>query len=394
MNIHENIVKFFNTVDKSLQHEEFIKLTLSKKSKSDQELNNVFVNPVLLKNKPYLSFIYRYPTKDITKNYEIQQGINELKKLTGTNFLNADLFTTKNTIHLKYNRKRIPGLITGKATLTSPKQPGHDREKERIIDIHGNIYLNRFGILNKEGKIKPSKQGKYRQINKYIEVFDTLFDNADLPDDLKIYDMGSGKGYLTFALYNYLVNRKHKKPEIIGIEARSELVAFCNGVAKETGFERLIFKQGSIHEAKPENIDILIALHACDTATDDAIAQGIRAKAKIIMVAPCCHKQLRKAMNKKTDMQPILQFGILQERQAEIVTDAIRALIMQLHGYKVNVFEFISSGHTPKNMMISAVKSGKSVDKSKTLQEINTLKARFGIEFHYLEQIINQKHIN
>ena len=175
-----------------------------------------------------------------------------------------------------------------------------------------------------------------------------------------------------------------------GVEIRPDLVEACNNIAKKSHFNDLNFIQGTIKDTPFDNIDILIALHACDTATDDAIYRGIMSKASLIVCAPCCHKQIRKEFNVTDPINNVTKFGILKERQAEIITDSIRALLLEAHGYKTNVFEFISTEHTPKNVMIVGEKtSNANQDKQKILDDIASIKKIFGIRSHYLEILLN-----
>jgi hypothetical protein len=217
----------------------------------------------------------------------------------------------------------------------------------------------------------------------------SLFSEAGLKNYINIVDMGSGKGYLTFALFDYLKNNVLADPVVTGIEIRKDLVDKCNEISKQCSFEKLSFVNNYIIDSNISNIDVLIALHACDTATDDAIIKAIETKAKLLVVAPCCHKQIRKEMNVVNVLSNITKYGILKERQAELITDTIRALVLELYGYKTKVFEFISSEHTPKNIMISGIKHNNPVKKNKIRFQINDLKKMFGIENHYLEKIFN-----
>jgi hypothetical protein len=227
---------------------------------------------------------------------------------------------------------------------------------------------------------------KYLQINRYIELLEPFTRDLALPDGFHVADMGSGKGYLTFALYDYLTGIQGKSLRMTGVESRKELVKLSNDIAEKAGFTRLKFVTGIIKEVKLEKIDILIALHACDTATDDAIFRGITSGASLIVCAPCCHKQIRKEFRVTNEFKSITKHGILEERQAEIVTDGIRALVLEAHGYKTKVFEFISTEHTPKNLMIVGRKvTGTPAGRAKCLKQIQVIKAMFGIEKHYLE---------
>jgi hypothetical protein len=209
---------------------------------------------------------------------------------------------------------------------------------------------------------------------------------------LQIVDMGSGKGYLTFALYDLLQRHLEQKVSLLGVELRPELCDFCNEQARSLGWqEGLRFEAMDILNYNEGDIDVLIALHACDTATDIAIAQGIRNGADLIVVAPCCHKQIRKAMKPKGPWAEILKQGILLERQAELLTDALRALLLQREGYKTKVFEFISASDTPKNIMIAAIKTKQALSSEELAalnKDIEMLKSDFGIPEHYLEKLL------
>ena len=201
--------------------------------------------------------------------------------------------------------------------------------------------------------------------------------------------MGAGKGYLTFALYDYLTNVLNKPSNIIGVEYRQDLVDLCNKIAQNANFNNLHFEQGTIDNYNTKNIHILIALHACDTATDDAIYKGITNNADLIVVAPCCHKQIRREIEKqksKNELDFITKYGIFLERQAEMVTDGIRGLILEYFGYSTKIFEFITDLHTPKNIMIVGTKKKNSTEnKQEILQKIKDAKAYFGIVNHHLE---------
>jgi len=382
---------FLDYLSQGLSNQTFVKLTLSKPTDKNSELRNITARIIEVKKGRLLSFTFRYKTRDEVKNFTFRDASLKIEDSLGQIFFNADLFTLQGHYTLRLNKKRRGKLLVQPATHSTPPATSHDHKKERLIDPLQHTYLREMGIANQEGKILKSGQKKFRQINKYIEIIDVLLQQHTLSDTPHIVDMGSGKGYLTFALYDYLINQRKLHPEITGIELRQELVDFCNQLAKAEGFEQLQFLATDIHDFFPERIDVLIALHACDIATDIAIAKGIKAGAEIIIVAPCCHKQVRKQMNCATEMQSILRHGILEERQAELVTDGIRSLLLEAHGYKTKVFEFISTEHTPKNLMITATKSGGKTD---ALKQVEAIKKQFGISFHYLEQLLDNKPIN
>ena len=228
--------------------------------------------------------------------------------------------------------------------------------------------------------------------NKFIEIFSKAYEQIDASQQqLNIVDFGSGKGYLTFALYDYLQSQQ-KTPLITGVELRSNLVEFCQNVADQVGFNHLDFFEGDVRSYQPEKLDVMIALHACDIATDFAIHTGIRLNASMIMCAPCCHKELRPQLHSPEVLQPMLQFGIHAGQQAEMLTDTLRALLLKAYGYETKVFEFVALEHTSKNKMILATKR-KALQQPdpKIMQQIQALKAMYGIEKQSLELLLQDQ---
>ncbi len=347
----------------------------------------------MLKSGPRIAFNYRYPTRDEAKNYTLPEVIDRLEALLGTALLQADLFTTTQETALTFATPGAVGRLKIRQTegQAPPATAAHDRTKNRLLDPAAAPWLHDLGIANAKGEILPTAQDKWRQINKFLEIIASLLRATPLPQAARIADMGSGKGYLTFALYDYLTRHAGLQPHITGIELRPQLVEFCQKTAEKHGFTGLDFHAADIETFQPERLDALIALHACDIATDLAIAAGVRQQASIIVVAPCCHKQIRRAMDAQNELAPLLRHGILLERQAELVTDGIRALLLESRGYKTNVFEFISTEHTAKNVMITALRAPTAPTPARSAQlfaQIDALKAGFGIKTHFLETIL------
>jgi len=384
---NENKSKFISEVEKSVNLGKSFKITFSKQRHQNKEVINVYLKPVTIKHELRYSLTYRYKTRDEVKNYAPQQIMDVLDHLLGNMFFNAVIFFDDIELTLLQNKKERATLISKKLKQEFNIETTHDHEKERWISPD-KIWLQELGLAGKDGKILDKSQDKYRQINKYIEIVDHLIRDFPLDKMITIADMGSGKGYLTFALYDHLVNTKKMRCRMTGYELREDIVAVCYSVAMKCGFVGLTFQKKSIDEANVIDTDMVIALHACDIATDMAIAKGIQAQAQYIVVSPCCHKQIRSVMKHHNALSPILKNGILEERQAEIITDGIRALLMEANGYKAQVFEFISSEHTGKNLMITGVKS--PPDKT-ALVKVDEIKKLFGIEYHYLEKLLDTK---
>ncbi len=392
MQLSEKTEEFTLSVQNSLNDNTFVKISLGNYKGKEENLKNVYVKRILIKTEEKLSFTFRYKTRDIVKNFDFREGITKVHDYLNREFYVATLFTTafdlafENLFDKKYVlRKNAPSIKEVPAA-------GHDRAKTRLISSNDKPYLTALKITDETGKVLVNSQDKYKQINHYIEILSTLIKEIPDAETLKVVDMGSGKGYLTFALYDYLTNVLNIKAKVTGVEFRPELVELCNTIAKNTGFDNLGFEQGTIEKYESPGTNILIALHACDTATDDAIFKGITAGAELIVVAPCCHKQIRRqiqAGKTSNDLDFLTKYGIFLERQGEMVTDGIRALILEYSGYKTKVFEFISDAHTPKNVMIAGIRNPKAkLNDDPILQKIKNAKTYFGIEYHHLERMM------
>jgi hypothetical protein len=368
-----------------------IKITLGKKRSKATDLQNVYIKPILLKNELHLNFVYRYTTKDITKNYLLNEALDEITNQLSNHFFNMDIYTTNEIKYVTIDKNEnitVKNKPSPDATSVAVNLE-HNHQKKRLIKAEQNQYLHQLGITTAEGVVKKEMQHKYKQINRYVEIIEGILKNATTTDIFNIADMGSGKGYLTFALYDYLQNTKQLNSSIVGIEQRDDLINKCNAIASACNFDTLSFKKGNIADVEIEKIDMLIALHACDTATDDAIFKGIKANAHYIICAPCCHKQIRKQIDVNGQFNAVVKHGILLERQSEILTDAMRALLLEAFGYKTIVFDFIETEHTPKNVLIVGTKKSITPDQKKScLGQLKRLKEQFGIKNHYLETLL------
>ena len=385
--------QLIDSLKRSLSDHSFVKMTLSNPVDKQSTLVTIYIRYIEIKKSGNLAFTYRYKTNDQVKNRSIEEGINELLTLIQNSFRNSVLFTTKNDFVLLTSKKGTVTLQKNKPTHTVAVETNHDRPKIKRAS-NNQAYLTQLGITDSNGVLIPKMADKYRQINKYLEIIEGLIESVTLPQDVHIVDMGSGKGYLTFALYDYLANEKGLNIQVTGIELREDLVDFCNGVAKACGFSNLQFICKPIQAYKEKQIDILIALHACDTATDDAIYKGIVSDASLIICAPCCHKQIRQQVKGIEQESPLLKYGIFKERQFEMVTDTIRALIMEQHHYQTKIFEFISNEHTRKNVMLVGAKNLYATENSTIVEKILSIKKEFHIDFHYLEKLTQSKSLN
>lgn len=383
---------FVNEIKKAITESAFVKLALGNYKGTEEGLKQLYVKPVLIKNKQLLAFNYRYKTRDIFKNFEIEEGLSLIEGYLAGDFNVATLFSTHKEMILERSAKGSFRLRTKQLEEKKEANFSHNKEKKRLILGKDNLYLHELGLTDEQGTVFKNAQDKYKQINQYIEILSSLIKELPQGTIKNVVDMGSGKGYLTFALYDYLLNHQ-QKANVVGVEFRKDLVDLCNKIAVNAKFEQLSFVEGTIESYDTEAIDLLIALHACDTATDDAIYKGIMANANLIVVAPCCHKQIRREIEKgkaQNELNFLTKHGIFLERQAEMVTDGLRALMLEYFGYKTKVFEFVSDVHTPKNVLVVGIKNKNKGTKSKDeiIQKIKDTKAYFGIGYHHLERLL------
>ena len=381
---------FIQLLTQKLETNSWQKLLLSSYQGEDTSLMRIEVRPVVLKDVAHLSFLYRHKTRDITKNLPLVDGVTAIAELLPASFKNAHLLSLTDEAQLEYSKKNKSSLFRSKPQqLREAPSAEHNREKNRFLDL-GRPFLVDLGVTNKQHELIPAMSRKWKQINKFIEVFSHALTSSPLALDkpVRVADFGSGKGYLTFAIHDYLRNTLNAQGEVTGVELREDMVTLCNAAAAKLEHPGLVFKCGDVRSVAPSELEVMIALHACDIATDYAIHTGIRSGASIIMCSPCCHKQIRLQIQSPALLKPMLQYGLHLGQQAEMVTDSLRALFLEACGYETKVFEFISLEHTNKNKMILAVKRAEPVDNAQLLDKIQALKDFYHITEHCLETLL------
>jgi SAM-dependent methyltransferase len=376
--------RFLQKLETAWRAETLVKLTLSQPGRgAEAGLRNVYGRVVELREGRRLSLVWRYATRDVTKNLPLEEAVATLGALLGAELERAHLFTTTGDWQLRCGADGQGTLKASRPAFAVAPLPGHDREKHAALAVEQAGWLRALGVTNAAGEARPGLAPKLRQIQRFVEILGHLLQDSPLltgdncrasaplgaagepqpeageaparqSSPLRIVDMGAGKGYLTFATAEFF-RQRGVAAEVIGVEARAELVELTNRVAREHGFDTLRFEPGTIGAWQPPAPpDVLIALHACDTATDDALAQAVRGGASLILAAPCCHQEVRGQLQPPPVLREVLRHGILAAREAEIVTDGIRALVLEIHGYRASVIEFISPEDTSKNLLLTA----------------------------------------
>ena len=353
---------------------------------SDKEvLQKVKIRPVLLKETIFYQ-ITKYCGKQVFhQNLEIEEvlcAMEEWFQGDGLRFKQAELRGKTEQITIRVSKKKKVTLkrkqIMGKEIPFS-MDLSHNRKKQYILEEGMEIpFLIDLGVMTKEGKIVRTKYDKFRQINRFLEFIEDILPNLPVDREITILDFGCRKSYLTFAMYYYLHEMKKYEVQIIGLDLKKEVIRNCNELSKKYGYENLIFLEGDIAFYNDmEKVDMVVTLHACDTATDYALYKAMKWDASVILSVPCCQHEMNKQMKNK-ELSSILSYGIIKERTAALFTDAMRANLLEYMGYKTQILEFIDMEHTPKNLLIRAVKTKKQQKKQEKWQEYLAMEQYLG----------------
>ncbi|MBN2220805.1 MAG: SAM-dependent methyltransferase [Vallitaleaceae bacterium] len=308
------------------------------------------------------------------KNIEEDAILAELENLAGR-YKQIQMTTLIYQYVLRISKKMKLNVTKKKNQEEVKVTQGHNQKKKYLLEDGVAIdFLIHLGIMDESGKVRHKWYDKFRQINRYLELIEDSLSHMESKEPT-IIDFGCGKSYLTFALYYYLVQVKKMKVKIIGLDLKESVIKNLNQLTKELGYENLEFRVGDIAMFDYEqDIDMVISLHACNLATDYAIEKAIKWQAKVIMAVPCCHKEINQQM-KIDSMSVVLEYGIIKERMAALMTDALRAELIKACGYEVQVIEFVDMEHTPKNLMIRAYRDKKcervGLDKSRLSDNYN-----------------------
>ncbi|MBV8215902.1 MAG: SAM-dependent methyltransferase [Verrucomicrobia bacterium] len=425
------VEQLVTTIKDSIDDQTFQKLTLGKFQDELSTVQHVYVRIVDLKTGPHLSFVYRYPNQDITKNSAIPEGIGVIAGWLGSSCKSATLLTSNGRQQLLFSRRNKPRLFSQESSFAKSTEDksnssqsrlrpvsafsyvgqghkghkvlsmelasgsalpslaaanrSHDREKVRLLRDERALQL--LGVIDSQGRPRPQMGNKYRQVHHFIEALAPILKGTSPGETLHIVDMGCGKGYLTFALHRFL-QENSLRPVTVGVEKRGPLVESANAIAGQLGDNSIRFIQGEINDVDVKPIDILIALHACDTATDDAIYRGIQEECRWIVVSPCCQHELRPQLTAPTGLEPLFRHGVQVDRMAETVTDTLRCLYLEAWGYQSRIQEFVGTEHTAKNLLIVASRTRKAGPRSDLVERALEFQHRFGIQNQRLQRLL------
>ena len=370
-----------NELSKLLQENlniEFISATLSNPKNKDG-VQKVKVRPILKKDVLYFQLESFRNNQAFHENVEEKKACEILLKYM-ENMRQMQMETQRAAYTILVSKK-------GKVTIKSKMKKGekkqinmsHDRKKKYVLEEGVPVpFLQDLGVMTQDGKIVHAKFDKFRQINRFLEFIEDILPELDKGRELTILDFGCGKSYLTFAMYYYLKELKGYNIRVIGLDLKEDVIEHCNELRTKYGYDRLDFYVGDIATYKDvDSVDMVVTLHACDTATDYALAKAVAWGAKVILSVPCCQHEANRTIS-STLLSPVMDYGILKERMSAIITDAARANMLKARGYDTQILEFIDMEHTPKNLLIRAVKTGKTDEKAE--KQAEDMQKALGIE--------------
>lgn len=347
--------------------------------KSKDGVLKIKVRPIMLRDELCYQLESFTKTQAFQKNHSASETVESLMKEMES-FKQMQIETSEFTCAVLVSKK---GKVTiqkknQKANVETPKIGSHNRKKQYILEEGIYVpFLGELGVMTPDGKVNKSKYDKFKQINRFLEFIEDIVPQLPKDREMTMIDFGCGKSYLTFAMYYYLRELRGYDVKIIGLDLKTEVIKHCSKLAKDYGYEKLSFLQGDIADYEGvDKVDMVVTLHACNTATDIALSKAVRWGAEVILSVPCCQHELNGQI-KSDVLEPVLKYGLIKERMASLITDALRAEYLEGQGYDMQVLEFIDMEHTPKNILLRGIKTGK---KANNLDKINGCKELLNID--------------
>ena len=346
--------KIIQTLCSAMDGERLVKIILSGKRRKSLAYGKITVRPVDIKGELMFQAEFHFDKKVTHRNIPYYEAVDFIASEIRDDFKQANILTETEDIQILAAKPDKP-RITHRAASRRAGDLAHDRKKHYIIDDGKPCdFLIELGVMSADGRVHKKHYAKFRQINRFLEIADNCFEHLPDTGTLRIIDFGCGKSYLTFALYYYLRLVRGRDVEITGLDLKEDVIAFCNDTARRLGYDHLSFLTGDIADYDSEGADMVVTLHACDTATDFALINAVRWRSKVILSVPCCQHELFSQIRSDID-EPMLRHGIIKDKFTELLTDGLRGLKLEAAGYDVNMLEFTSLEHTSKNIMIKAV---------------------------------------
>jgi SAM-dependent methyltransferase len=361
----------------------------TQRNKSDNPYKKITARPVAIKSENIIQLEKFTDTKVFHENLSYEEACTVLVDLIINDYRNINVFSKHADYQLMVSKKGSVKVIENKPSKTL-KVEEHNKIKQYIIPENEPCdFLTYLGVMNEDGKVLSKKYDKFKQINKFLEIVDDSLKDTNIKDDFMIIDFGCGKAYLTFALYYYFYKIKNINVKIIGLDLKDDVIRFCNETAKKLKYDKLQFEIGDIKDFNfKSSVDMIVTLHACDNATDAALVKAIKWNTEIILSVPCCQHEFYDKIGNSA-LEPMLKHGLIKERVSSLVTDSLRSLFLEKKGYKVQLLEFIAMEHTPKNILIRAIKTNKDINKAE--KEYESFKTFWNLNDLFIENYYNEQ---
>jgi len=382
-------------ISDSLTSGDCLLLVLSRKRRGPKDgFTKVSVRPVVVRKNAAYQFTFHFANRVTHENFEPGPAAKRAVRLLEKSFEDAALYTTTADYSIRADGDGSFRSKAGPPTKAPAPAPAHNRSKEHLIPEGVPCpFLVEVGVMTPAGQVKSSMTHKFRQINRFLELVNDIVPSLGTEGRLRVVDFGCGKSYLTFALYHLLTEIHGREVQIVGLDRKRDVVRNCSDLARRLNCAGLEFRVEDIADHEETSpVDLAVSLHACDTATDAALAQAIRWKSRVILAVPCCQHEFAGQL-KGREIAPLIGHGILRERFAAIATDALRSLVLEIAGYATQVVEFIDMEHTAKNILIRAVKRQHADNRQRALhlEEYRALKTLLGIEPPAIEQALGSE---
>lgn len=394
----ENADKIQNSIKTDIKNavlsvlkKDVLRIVISNKSETTYIYKKIDIRLVTIKGKEQYQITSYTDKQAFQSNIDKTMLLGKLMEIFPDKMKQLNIFSADGEYSFKMSKKGKLLRSENKNNKTKlSKYEGQNRVKNYILK-EGMIIppLVDMGVFTKDGKIVKSMYDKYKQINRFVEMVDDVLKDDD-SEVINIVDFGCGKSYLTFVLYYYLIEIKNKRTNIVGLDLKADVIKKCNEAAQKYGYDRLKFELGDINGYQSDMpVDMVVTLHACDTATDYALYNAVKWEAKYILSVPCCQHEVNKQI-KCEELAPIMKYGILKERMAALATDGLRGTMLEYCGYRTQLLEFVDLAHSPKNILIRAVKGNISKDRSqKALEEANAMCQMLGAEPQIMKLLKN-----
>ena len=383
------ISEFAEELQASIEKGEFVKLNLQKRKNKGQDLQSIDVKADEGEQNNKLQFIYHYKSKDATESHGVEESVRLITTTLGANFLECNLYTNKRDVLVKFNKKQVPKMQTFKPSFPNEAQRESMRESKPQIDPKDNVYLTSLGIVDQREEVIKNMKDYYNAMNDFVGIFHEMIQHMKLEDEIRILDISKGQGHFAFALYDYILNHLDKQPSYTVYEEDANLVKYYSNIAEKASFTRLNYVHGGAADADFTGKHIVLAMFSADEDTDVMIHRALKGDASLVLTAPYKDANLTKQLKGNEKVGEFYKFDILRNKQANVLSNGIRSLLLEAQGFKTDIREFLNPDYPQNDLLLSAYRNS-STDKKDVADQLERIKSYFNIKQHYLEKLLEE----